>query len=109
VNSLLQSDSNLCNDQTGRICFIDDNNEYAQTCLDAVMEAVLKDDEQNEICGETTSYKTTEGNVVFLSQENHIIIAIQHFPIIISRNLSGLSNFRTKQNWKTNLINILRM
>jgi hypothetical protein len=46
----------------------DENNEYAQSCLDAVMEAVWKDDDHNEFCGGTNSYKTKDGKVVFLTQ-----------------------------------------
>ncbi len=47
---------------------MDENNEYAQSCLDAVMEAVGKDDDHNEVCGGANSYKTTGGKVVFLTQ-----------------------------------------
>ncbi len=47
---------------------MDENNEYAQSCLDAVMEAVWKDDDHNEVCGGVNSYKTTDGKVVFLTQ-----------------------------------------
>jgi hypothetical protein len=36
--------------------------------LDAVMEAVSKDDKHNEFCKGTTSYKTAGGTVVFLTQ-----------------------------------------
>jgi hypothetical protein len=40
VNSLLQSDSNLCLDESVNSSrSMDENNEYAQSCLDAVMEA----------------------------------------------------------------------
>ena len=46
----------------------DENNEYAQSCLDAVMEAVWKDDDHDEFCGGANSYKTTDGRVVFLTQ-----------------------------------------
>jgi hypothetical protein len=46
----------------------DENNEYAQSCLDAVMEAIWKDDDHDEFCGGTNSYKTTDGKVVFLTQ-----------------------------------------
>jgi hypothetical protein len=46
---------------------MDENNEYAQSCLDAVMEAVWKDDDHNEFCGGANSYKTTDGQVVFLT------------------------------------------
>jgi hypothetical protein len=43
VNPLLQFDSNLCNDISMKTSSsIDENNEYAQSCLDAVMEAVGK-------------------------------------------------------------------
>ncbi len=47
---------------------LDENNEYAQSCLDAVMEAVWKDDDHNEFCGGANSSKTTDGKVVFLTQ-----------------------------------------
>ncbi len=48
VNSLLQSDSNLCHDESVKSsCSMDKNNEYAQSCLDTVMEAVWKDDDHN--------------------------------------------------------------
>jgi hypothetical protein len=47
---------------------MDENNEYAQSCLDAVMEAVWKDDDQDEFFGGAHSYKTTDGKVVFLTQ-----------------------------------------
>jgi hypothetical protein len=69
VNSLPQFDSNLCNDMSMQTSSsIDENNEYSQSCLDAVMEAVGKDDEQNEFCGGTNLYKKTDGKVVFLAQ-----------------------------------------
>ncbi len=45
-----------------------DTNEYAHSCLDAVLAAVAKDDEHNETCGGTNSYKIAEGQVVFLTQ-----------------------------------------
>ncbi len=47
---------------------MDENNEYAHSCLDAVMEAVWKDDDHDEFCGGANSYKTTDGQVVFLTQ-----------------------------------------
>jgi hypothetical protein len=47
---------------------MDENNEYAQSCLDAVMEAVWKDDHHNEFCGGANSYKITDGKVVFVTQ-----------------------------------------
>ncbi len=69
VNSLSQFDSNLCNDECVKTSSsIDENNEYAQSYLDAVMEAVWKDDEHDEFCGCANSYKTTYGKVVFLTQ-----------------------------------------
>jgi hypothetical protein len=41
MNSLLESDSNLCHDECVKCSHsMDENNEYAQSCLDAVMEAV---------------------------------------------------------------------
>jgi hypothetical protein len=59
----------LCNDESLKTsCSNDENYEYAQSCLDAVIEAVLKDDEHDEICGGANSYKTTDGNIVFLTQ-----------------------------------------
>jgi hypothetical protein len=68
VNSLLPSRSDLSNEQNKPTSSVDDNNEYAQSCLDAVMAAVSKDDEHNEFCGGTNSYKTADGTVVFLTQ-----------------------------------------
>jgi hypothetical protein len=57
VNSLLQSDSNLCHDESVKSSHsMDENNEYAQSCLDAFMEAVWKDDDHNEFCGGANSY-----------------------------------------------------
>ncbi len=47
---------------------MDENNEYAQSCLDAVMEAVWKHDDHDEFCGSANSYKTMDGKVVFLTQ-----------------------------------------
>jgi hypothetical protein len=69
VNWMIKSDSNLCHDECATSSHsMDENNEYAQSCLDAVMEAVWKDDDHNEICGGANSYKTTDGKVVFLTQ-----------------------------------------
>jgi hypothetical protein len=66
VNSLLQFDSNLCHDESVKTSSsIGENNEYARSCLAAVMEAVWKDGEHNEFCGGANSYKTTDGKVVF--------------------------------------------
>ncbi len=82
---------------------IDENNEYVQACLGAVMEAV-KDDEHHEFCGGANSYTTTEGKVVFLSQAesyHHCGPAFAHyypleFECIVQ--LQEKSNFRKKQN-----------
>ena len=42
MNSLIKSDSNLCHDECAKSSHsMDENNEYAQSCLDAVMEAVV--------------------------------------------------------------------
>ncbi len=41
VNSLSQSDSNLCHDKSVKSSpAMDENNEYAQSCLDAVMSSL---------------------------------------------------------------------
>ncbi len=69
LNSLIKSDSNFCHDECVKSSHLmDENNEYAQSCLDAVMEAVWKDDDHNEACGGANSYKTTDDKVVFLTQ-----------------------------------------
>ncbi len=69
VNSLINSDSYLCHDKCAKSSHLmDENNEYAQSCLDAVMEAIWKDDDHDEVCGGANSYKTTDGKVVFLTQ-----------------------------------------
>jgi hypothetical protein len=47
---------------------MDENNQYAHFRLDAVMEAVWKDDDHYEFCRGKNSYKTTDGNIVFLTQ-----------------------------------------
>ncbi len=67
MNSLLPSRSDLSNEQNKPTSSVDDNNEYAQSCLDVVMAAVSKDDEHNEFCGGTTFYKTADGTIVFLT------------------------------------------
>ncbi len=49
VNSLIYSDSNLCHGECAKSSHLtDENKEYAQSCLDAVMEAVWKDDDHDE-------------------------------------------------------------
>ena len=68
VNSLMDSHSNLCHGECAKSSHLtDENNEYAQSCLNAVMEAVWKDDDHNEFCGCANSCKTTDGKVVFLT------------------------------------------
>ncbi len=69
MNSLLDSDSNLFHGECAKSSHsTDENNEYAQSCLDAVMEAVWKDDDHDEFCGGANSYKTMDGKVEFLTQ-----------------------------------------
>ncbi len=69
VNSLVDSHPNLCHGECAKSSHLtDENNEYAQSCLDAVMESVWKDDDHNEFCGGANSYKTTDGKEVFLTQ-----------------------------------------
>ncbi len=46
---------------------IDENNEYAQSGLDAVMNAVWKDDDHDEFFGDANPYKTTDGKVIYLT------------------------------------------
>jgi hypothetical protein len=100
VNSL-ESESNLCHDECVKsLHSMDETNEYAQSCLDAVMEAAWKDDDHNEFCGGANSYKTTVGKVVFLTQaesyHHHDLV----FLIILSWNLSASSNFKKKSNFR---------
>ncbi len=69
VNSLIESDSDLCHGECVKSSHsTNENNEYAQFCLDAVMEAVWKDDDHDEFCEGANSYKTMDGKVVFLTQ-----------------------------------------
>jgi hypothetical protein len=43
INSLMDSHPNLCHGECAKSSHsTDENNEYAQSCLDAVMEAVVK-------------------------------------------------------------------
>jgi hypothetical protein len=62
------SGSNLEHNLSESTSSKNDTNEYAHSCLDAVMAAVSKDDEHNETCGGTNTYKTAEDQVVFLTQ-----------------------------------------
>ncbi len=69
VNSLMDSHPNLCHGEYAKSSHsMDENNEYAQSCLDAVMEAVWNDDDHNEFCGGANFYKTTDDKIVFLTQ-----------------------------------------
>jgi hypothetical protein len=61
VNSLMDSHPNLCHGECAKSSHsMDENNEYAQSCLDTVMETIWKDDDHNELCGGANSYKTTD-------------------------------------------------
>ncbi len=83
---MFQSDSNLCHDESVKSSHsMDENNEYAQSCLDAVVEAVWKDDNHDEFCGGTNSYKTTDGKVIFLIQAesyHHRSPAFAHYSLL---------------------------
>ncbi len=69
IDSLMDSHPNLCHGIRAESSYLNGKSyEYAQTCLDAVMDAVWKDDDHNEFCGGANSYKTAEGKVVFLTQ-----------------------------------------
>ncbi len=58
VNSLMDSHPNLCHGECAKSShWTDENNEYAQSCLDAVMDAVWKDDDHDEFCGGANSSK----------------------------------------------------
>ena len=99
VNSLMDSHPNLCHGECAKsLHSTDENNEYAQSCLDAVMEAVWKDDDHDEFCGGANSYKTTGGNIVFLTQAESYDIVVWRLLIILSWNLSASSNFKKKSN-----------
>ncbi len=92
---------------------MDENNEYAQSCIDAVMVAVWKDDDHDEVCGGANSYKTTDGKVVFLTQAESYhhrgpafaCYSQLEFECIVQ--LQEKSNSRKKQNWQTNLEKIM--
>ena len=65
----MDSHPNLCHGECAKSSHsTDENTQYAQSCLDAVMEAVWKDDDHDEVYGGANSYKTTDGKVVFLTQ-----------------------------------------
>ena len=49
IDSLMDSHPNLCHGECAESSYLNDkSNEYAQTCLDAVMDAVWKDDDHDE-------------------------------------------------------------
>ncbi len=61
LNALMGSHPNLCHGECAKSSYLmDESNEYAKSCLDAVMEAAWKDDDHNEFCGGTNSYKITD-------------------------------------------------
>ncbi len=69
MDELHCSYSNLNNNSGKSTSSKNDTNEYAHSCLDAVMAAVAKDDEHNhETCGRTNFYKTAESQLAFLTQ-----------------------------------------
>ncbi len=114
VNSLLRFDFNLGNGESVKtLSSIDENNEYAQSCLDAVMEAVWKDDEHDDFCGGANSYKTTDDKVVFLTQaesNHHCSPAFAHYSQLEFECIVQLQEkvqLRKNQNSKTNLPKIV--
>ncbi len=69
MDLLMDSHPNLCNGECAESSYLNSkSNEYAHTCLDAVMDAVWKANDHDEFCGGANSYKTAEGKVVFLTQ-----------------------------------------
>ena len=68
VDELYGLDSNLKYNSSKSIASKNNTNEYAHSCLDAVMAAVEKDDKNNETYGGTNSYTTAEDQIVFLTQ-----------------------------------------
>jgi hypothetical protein len=67
-DSLLPSKTDLSDDTSHSISFDKNSNEYTQSCPDAVMVAVSKNEDHNKSCGGTTLYKTDYDTVVFLTQ-----------------------------------------
>ncbi len=57
VNSYCYSNLNLNNNSNESTSTKNDTNEYAHSCLDAVKVAVAKDDEHNDTCEGTNSYR----------------------------------------------------
>ncbi len=99
MDLLMDSHPNLCHGECAESSYLKgERNEYAQTCLDAVMDAVWKDDDHDQFCGGANSYKTTDGKVVFLTQAelyHHRGPAFAHYSQL---NLSALSNYKKKSN-----------
>jgi hypothetical protein len=106
VNSWLPSRSDLSNEQNKPTSSVDDNNEYAQSCLDAVMVAVSKDDEHNEFYGGTTSYKTAEGTVVFLTQAKSYYHQSPAFTNYSQLEFECIIKLKTSHHWQKNLTTV---
>ena len=93
VDSLLPSKSNSSNDTSHDLVVFDkDSNEYAQSCLDAVMAAISKDENYNKSCGGTTLYKMADGTVVLLTQADSYHHCGPTLQIIHKWNPSALYN-----------------
>jgi hypothetical protein len=60
-NSRLSSKTDFSDDTS----FDKNSNEYVQSCLDAIMAAISKDEDHTKSCGGKSSYKTDDGTVVF--------------------------------------------
>jgi hypothetical protein len=83
----MDSHPNLCHGECAESSYLNGkSNEYAHTCLDAVMDAVWKDYDHDEFCGGANSYKTTDGKIVFLTQAesyHHRGPAFAHYSSIV--------------------------
>jgi hypothetical protein len=92
---------------------MDEDNEYIQSCLDAVMEAVWKDDDHDDFCGGANSYKTTDGKIVFLTQAesyHHCGPAFAHYSQLGFECIVQLQEkvqHRKRQSCHTNLQKIV--
>ncbi len=91
--------SGLSNEQNKPTSSIYDNNEYPQYCLDAVMVAAFKYDEQNKFCGGTTSYRTADGTIVLLTQAKSYYHWGPSFANYSQLKLSASFNSKTKNHW----------
>jgi hypothetical protein len=98
VNTLLPS---LSNEQIKPTSSVDDNIQYAQSYLDAVMVSVSKDDKHNEICRGTTFYKTADGTVVFLTHAKLYHHQGPAFAKYSQLEFSASYNSRTSHHWQT--------